>query len=166
MLLWIWKHDNSIPVKLLIDSGSSDALWLFEDRKENILLPSKYFDDFLGRGLSGSIYGRRSRVEKLQIGSFSLKNAKVAFPDSSSVKYIKNIKERNGSLGSEVLKRFNVIFDYKNRRLTLKKNRHFKAPFKYNMSGIELQHNGIRYVKELESNIQGLLRDDDNPHGG
>ena len=47
-----------------------------------------------------------------------LKQAKVAFPDSASVKYI-NLKDRNGSLGAEVLKRFNVVFDYKNRKMTL-----------------------------------------------
>ena len=160
------EDKDSIPVKLLIDSGSSDALWLFEDMKKDIMLPTEYFEDFLGRGLSGSIYGKRSRVAQLQIGSFILEGAKVAFPDSTSVKHIKSIKERNGSLGAEVLKRFNVLFDYGNRTITLKKNKNFRAPFKYNMSGIELQHNGIRFVKELESNIQGLVKDDEDPNGG
>lgn len=160
------EYSDNIPVKLLIDSGSSDALWLFTDPEKNIKLPSKYFEDFLGRGLSGSIYGERSRVERLHIGNFVLKQAKVAFPDSTSVKYIRNIKERNGSLGAEILKRFNVIIDYKNKKISLKKNRYFKEPFKYNMSGIELQHNGIRFVKELESNIHGLVKDDDDPYGG
>ncbi len=160
------EHSDNIPVKLLIDSGSSDALWLFPDPEKNIKLPSKYFEDFLGRGLSGSIYGERSRVERLHIGNFVLKQAKVAFPDSTSVKYIRHIKERNGSLGAEVLKRFNVIIDYRNKKISLKKNRYFKEPFKYNMSGIELQHNGIRFVKELESNIHGLVKDDNDPHGG
>lgn len=35
------------PVKLLIDTGSSDALWLFEDYEKQILPPDdKYFHDF------------------------------------------------------------------------------------------------------------------------
>lgn len=159
------ENQDNIPVKLLIDSGSSDAVWLFEDAEKNIAVPQKHFEDFLGRGLSGSIYGERSRVKNLHIGNFTLKDAKVAFPDSASVKYI-NIKQRNGSLGAEILKRFNVVFDYRNRKMTLKKNGKFKAPFKYNMSGIELQHNGIRLVKELESNIRGVVKNDDDVLGG
>ena len=35
-----------IPVKLLIDSGGSDALWLFENSHPDILPPKKYFNDF------------------------------------------------------------------------------------------------------------------------
>ena len=46
-----------MPVKLLIDSGGSDALWLFEDKERKIEpTENNYFEDFLGSGLSGSIY--------------------------------------------------------------------------------------------------------------
>ncbi|MBC9796090.1 retropepsin-like aspartic protease [Sinomicrobium weinanense] len=148
------NEQKDLEVKLLIDSGSSDALWLFRKEKENLVTPENHFEDFLGRGLSGSIYGDRARVEKLQIGQFELKEAKVAFPDSVSIQHLQNLNERDGSLGAEVLKRFNIVFDYGEGKLTLRRNRYFKQPFKYNMSGIELQHNGIRVVKELESGIR------------
>ncbi|NAS29614.1 PDZ domain-containing protein [Flavobacteriaceae bacterium R38] len=140
-------------VKLLIDSGSSDALWLFEDKAKKINVPKNNFKDFLGRGLSGSIYGERSRVNNFNLGTFQLEDAKVSFPDSVSIRYIKKENNRNGSLGAEILKRFHVILDYNSKKITLRKNANFKSPFKYNMSGIELQHNGIRFVKELESNL-------------
>jgi hypothetical protein len=54
------------PVKLLIDTGSSDALWLFEDKEGN-LEPKKdlFFIDYLGKGLSGSVYGKRSKLKGL-----------------------------------------------------------------------------------------------------
>ncbi|WP_160131155.1 aspartyl protease family protein [Kordia antarctica] len=138
----------NIPVKLLIDSGGSDALWLFKDTEKRINVPEKSFPDFLGRGLSGSIYGTRARVKNFSIGNFSFENAKVAFPDSTAITYVKNFKERNGSLGGEILKRFRVIFDYGNKRIRLKKSKYFSEPFRYNMSGIELQHNGMRVIKE------------------
>ncbi|MGS2761928.1 aspartyl protease family protein [Sinomicrobium sp. M5D2P9] len=145
---------DGLEVKLLIDSGSSDALWLFKKEEEGLVTPDNHFEDFLGRGLSGSIYGDRARVDKLQLGQFELKDAKVAFPDSISIQHLQNLNERDGSLGAEVLKRFNVTLDYEGRKITLRRNRYFKEPFKYNMSGIELQHNGIRVVKELESGIR------------
>ena len=58
-------------------------------------------------------------------------------------------KERNGSLAGEVLKRFNIIFNYPEKKITLKKNSYFKESFKYNKSGITLEHDGVRVVKEL-----------------
>lgn len=143
------ESGEEIPVKLLIDSGGSDALWLFEEKERNINVPEQYFEDFLGRGLSGSIYGKRSRVEKFSLGNFSFKKAKVAFPDSVAIAYVKNFKERNGSIGGEILKRFKVIMDYGNKRIRLRRSRFYSDPFRYNMSGIELQHNGMRLVSEV-----------------
>ncbi|OUR94389.1 signaling protein [Flavobacteriales bacterium 34_180_T64] len=140
-----------IPVKLLIDTGSSDGLWLFEDDSLGIQTSkNKYFDDFLGKGLSGSIYGKRTKVNSFSLKSFKLKDVNTAFPDSTSISFARKFKERNGSVSGEVLKRFNIIFDYRGSKLTLKKNGNFRAPFFYNKSGIVLEQNGIRVVKEKE----------------
>ena len=151
--------NDSIPVKLLIDTGSSDALWLFEN-KEIGLTPKKelFFVDYLGRGLSGSVYGKRSKVKEFSISDFSLKFANVAFPDSTSINIAKVYKERHGSLGGDILKRFNLFFDYTNKKLYLKKNNFFKERFTYNNSGIVLEHNGTRFVKE---DIR-ILKNDEN----
>ncbi len=149
--------DKQVPVKLLIDSGGSDALWLFESLEDGIVLDKKYFDDFLGHGLSGSVYGKRSKVDKVMINSFVLEDVNVAFPDSLSIVYAKKFEERNGSFSAGLLKRFNLIVDYTNSKITIKKNRYFNDPFNYNKSGIELEQSGIRVVKQKESrvNLQG-----------
>jgi len=143
---------ENLPVKLLIDTGSSDALWLFEEDSLGMKpLNNNYFDDFLGKGLSGSVYGKRSKVKMFGLKSFVLENVNVAFPDSTSISYARKHEERNGSIAGELLKRFNIIMDYKNARVTLKKNGKFKAPFHYNKSGIVLEQDGIRVVKEKET---------------
>lgn len=158
-------HDKKEEVELLIDSGSSDALWLFENTSDAIKVPPKYFEDFLGKGLSGSVYGKRGHAKMFIMADYTLEEAKVAFPDSLSLLHLTNLGERNGSIGGEILKRFNVIFDYKKKQISLKKNSYFKEPFKYNMSGIELQQNGLRFVKELESNFLGIARQDNSAQG-
>ena len=139
---------QDIPVKLLIDSGGSDALWLFEDDSLGIASKGKYFEDFLGHGLSGSVYGKRSKIKTFSLKSFVFKNSNVAFPDSSSIIFAKKIKGRNGTLAGNILKRFNIIVDYPNAIITLKKNAYFREKFNYNRAGIELAHNGVRLVKE------------------
>ena len=144
-------NKKEIPVNLLIDSGSSDALWLFRDESLGININSKNFDDFLGFGLSGSIHGKRSKIDEISLKSFHLKTPKVAFPDEEYLTLIRKIRGRNGSIGGEILKRFNIIYDYKKAKIVLKKNSLYREPFNYNKSGIELAHDGIRIITELDS---------------
>ena len=137
-------------VKLLVDSGGSDAMWLFENSHPNILPPKKYFIDYLGEGLSGVIYGKRSIIKGIVLGKLELKNPTVSYPDSSSISHARLFKERNGSLGGTILNRFIVTFNYPKASITLKKGGAFNEPFRYNMSGIELVHYGKVLVKERE----------------
>ena len=152
--------DNLVPVKLLIDSGGSDAMWLFENSKPEILPPTLFFNDFLGEGLSGAIHGKRSKIHSLVLGKFELLNPTVSYPDSLSVAEAMKFTKRNGSMGGTVLKRFIVVFDYRNSKITLRKGHFFKEPFRYNMSGIELVYNGKILVKELDKGAISYLGTD------
>jgi len=153
----ITVNEKEIPVTLLIDSGGSDALWLFDDAERGINIPEKNFEDFLGRGLSGSVYGKRAKVDMFSIGRFKLKRVNVAYPDSTSISFARKFKERSGTISGAVLKRFNIIFDYQNRKISLKRNRNFSDPFYYNKSGISLEHDGVRVVKSVDKD-RGVSR--------
>ena len=98
------------PVKLLIDSGGSDAMWLFKNSHPDIIEPKKFFRDYLGEGLSGVIYGERAFIDRLVLGKFELNKPTVSYPDSVSIAHALNFKGRNGSIGANILKRFVVIF--------------------------------------------------------
>lgn len=156
----LMRDTTNIPVKLLVDTGSSDALWLFHSPEKGLEIPEKNYEDHLGRGLSGDIFGKRSKVNGIRIGGFELKEAKVAFPYRESFQGMDRMGDRNGSVGGEVLKRFNMIFDYSRGLVTLKKNGNFKDPFQYNLAGIELQHNGLRYIAESIADANGIVSDD------
>lgn len=144
-------NNKTIPVKLLIDSGGSDALWLFENDSLDIKSSKNFFNDFLGHGLNGSVYGKRSRVQTLGLKTFVIKDANVAFPNKENIFFATQIKERNGSISGNILKRFNIIFDYQSATMILRRNRSFKEKFSYNKSGIELAHNGVRIVKQIKN---------------
>ncbi|MEL0652488.1 aspartyl protease family protein [Algibacter sp. TI.3.09] len=139
------KH---IPVKMLIDSGGSDALWLFENEAIGINSNAPFFQDFLGHGLSGSVYGKRSKIKAFHLNKFTIKNPNVAFPDTTSIGHALDHKERHGSVSGNILKRFNIVFNYRKGKVRLKKNRFFNQAFRYNKSGIELAHNGVRLVRD------------------
>lgn len=141
--------NNDVPVNLLIDTGNTDALWIFEDDRQGFVPPkTMYFEDFLGKGLSGNIYGKRTKIKKFKLKSFEFSDVNTAYPDSASISYARKNIDRNGSISGELLRRFNLILDYNNKKLTLKKNKNFKAPFSYNKSGIVIEQNGVILVKE------------------
>jgi len=152
-------ENNLIPAKLLIDSGNSDAIWLFQYLDKNIIIPKINFEDFLGTGFSGDVMGQRARIQNFKIGAFEFSNPIIAIPDSNSIKSVSMVKNRLGSLGGDVLKRFTVVFDYKNKQIFLKKNSFFNLPFLYNKSGIEIQNEGIQWVQET-FRVQTILKDD------
>lgn len=147
-------------VKLLIDTGNSDAVWLFNTAK--IAISSTNFKDYLGRGFSGDIYGKRARIDEFALADFNFKQPLVAFPDSLSTRNIKMVENRSGSLGGEILKRFRVIFDYAGNNLYLHKGNNFDSDFKYNMSGMEVHHNGVQWIKEtvpMKTKLNGVAYD-------
>ena len=131
-----------------MDIGNSDAVWLFQDRSEFIKVPIKNFDDFLGKGFSGDIEGKRGRIEKFQMANFEFTNLVAAFPDTISIRNVTMVPDRMGSIGGEIMKRFDFVFDYQNQQLHLKKNSSYSAPFNYNKSGVVIQHNGLQWVQE------------------
>ena len=144
---------EQIPIHLLLDSGSGDALWLFENEERGITVSGKYYDDYLGQGLSGSIFGKRSRIEKLRLGSFYFNQPTVSFPDAESIQKSMLVQGRNGSIGAEILRRMHVVFDYPHKRLILRKTKRINDPFLYNKSGIELIYAGKTLVTQEKNFI-------------
>lgn len=160
-------NDEEKDILLLIDTGSWESLWLFENPQQNIRVPEKHIEDYLGYGLNGEIHGKRSRLEKLKIGSSIIENPTTSFPDSSSVSFVSRL-ERNGTIGSEILQRFTTIYDVQNRKLFLRKNANFNKPYYYNLAGLELYqpypelpYLEVSYVRENSPAYNAGLRKGD-----
>ena len=89
-------------------------------QKKGLGIPEQNYQDFLGEGLNGSIFGKRTKVNAINIGDFALKEAKAAFPDMETFSTSVVPGNRNGSIGGAILKRFNIVFNYKRSyRITL-----------------------------------------------
>ena len=73
------------------------------------------------------------------IGDYTINKPIIAYPDSAGIAGMSNDKDRNGTLGNEILKRFHVYFDYEGERCFLRANKNLKEPFNYNRSGLEIE---------------------------
>ena len=156
-------NDTIFKAKCLIDSGNSDGLWLFESKSNLVVIPKRNFDDYLGWGFSGAILGKKAKVNTLSLQEFKFQNVISSFPDSVSLTNLKMVDNRIGSVGGEILRRFNVIFDYQNNKMYLKKNKYYKDKFKYNTTGITIHHTGMQWYKE-EISLQGIRVEKDNSY--
>ena len=133
------NDSTTVDVKLMIDTGASHSLMLNTASNDSISVPNPHLSGYLGRGLSGDIFGHMGRVSGLSIKEFTLDDVISSFPEEGDFLQAAHSRaEHNGNIGGSVLKRFRVIFDYANETMYLHKNRNYRKPFDYNMSGMEL----------------------------
>jgi hypothetical protein len=120
------KDEPPIALSMYIDYAAGDAVLILEKPNMKVSLPEETVDVHLGRGLSGDIYGKTGDISKLIIGPYALKNIKASFADARV-----RSKQDNADavLGIGSLRRFNLIFDYTNKKLYLKPNKHFNEPY-------------------------------------
>ncbi len=134
----VMEDMTEVPVKLLVDTGASDALWLSETSDERITIPKRHIDTFLGKGLSGDLFGAKGRIDGIWVGPLVLPRPIVSFPESGMIAQLISQNDRNGTLGAEILRRFIVTIDYRHARLTLTPTPLVRQDFNYNMSGMEI----------------------------
>ncbi|MEX0720446.1 MAG: PDZ domain-containing protein [Balneolaceae bacterium] len=154
------KIDSLRQVKLLIDSGASNAFSFYKSSDDSFKIPNSNIKSLIGIGLSGVVNGKIGRVHQVALGNFKFKEPIVAFPDSASVAKALQLSDRNGSVGGEILRRFKVIFHYKDGYLLVRRNSNFKKDFNYNMSGVEV----VTPLPNLPFYIVSKVRQDSPAH--
>ncbi len=127
-----------IPVKLLLDTGLSFGLWLIPGTAPGLVIPPGSVATYLGTGLNGRINGRLARIPEFILGPYTFRDPVVGFPDTLTFTPERTGDGRNGTLGSEILRRFNVTIDYYNKKLVLEPNKYFRSPFCVNNAGMEI----------------------------
>lgn len=133
-----FKEGAQLPVKLIIDLGAGYPLSIESGWNSNGTMPEKYIAAAnLGIGLSGPVNGYMGRVNQMEFGSYRFQQVITAFPDSCSALSKLQTVKRDGSIGIDLLKRFVVLFDYRQGYINLKPNYAFKQPFEHDMSGME-----------------------------
>lgn len=139
-------------IKMLIDTGAELTAWFETLTNKAVSIPEKSIRGRIGEGLSGEINGVFARVPQLCIADFCVKNPIVAFPDSSAIGQLGRSIDRDGTIGAQLLCRFNLIIDTQNRKFYFKPNSYFNNPFTYNIAGVEVElSNGIFPLIEVSA---------------
>jgi hypothetical protein len=135
----ITQEDSSkVEGRFLIDSGASFALWIDMYSNKQFILPRKTEKMYLGTSLGGAVYGRVGRIKEMGTGKATVQNVIASFSDTTVAPASQFTDNRNGTIGADILSRFNVIFDYRNGKITLHPNSKTKDAFQVNLSGMEI----------------------------
>lgn len=125
-------------VKMLIDTGAELNAWFQTFTYESVHLPKKWILGTIGEGLNGIITGKYGHIPEICFGEYCLKNPIVSFPDSAAITGIVSNSKRDGTVGSQILSRFNLFFDYNKKKFYFRPNSNFSNRYNYNISGIEI----------------------------
>jgi hypothetical protein len=157
------------PLKMIIDTGAGHPISLESENGNAFPLPDQFVIANLGVGLGGNIGGFVGRIANLKIGRFDIKNPISSFPYYDDVAAKVTTIKRDGSIGNQLLKRFEIIFDYERSCMYLKPNASFHETFEHDMSGIELYANGSDLKRFFINRVEpysaadefGLQKDDE-----
>ena len=142
----------TIPLDMVLDLGASHNLSLVLGSQEKIVLPANDIKVSTGRGINSEVFGYMGRIKNFKIGSYSFDNPLVSFNENKLMPF-----EKEGNLGSGILRRFNITFDYKNKRIFIRPNKSFNDPFEFNMAGIQYSksQDGIIKIDRVIPNSPG-----------
>lgn len=131
-------QENCPPVKgkVVLDTGSTMALVVMNGDLARETIENPMYAGIDGTGKGGCL----GRIQSIQIGKYLLRNPVAAFPtlgNSKSSGLGTAVKQSGlGLLGSEILSRFNLIFDYQKNILIAEPNTNFNRPHEWDMSGM------------------------------
>ena len=118
--------DRVIPVKLMVDTGSSRALSLLIGSKRRLNPPADTITSS-GIGVTGEVAVQIGRIERLEISTITLSQAETAWVEPYRISAARNIEDLNGILGNRFLSMFRVFFDYNKGQLILERPRPIRA---------------------------------------
>jgi hypothetical protein len=134
------RDEHTYNSRFLHDIGAGVCLMLTKDFAEDSAVISKkrrlYPKE--GEGIGGTILMNMTVVKELKIGPYRFRNVPTyIFDDQFNVTSYPYLA---GLIGNDILRRFNVIFNYEKRDIYLTPNTHYREPFDYAYSGIELYY--------------------------
>jgi hypothetical protein len=132
------KDGKTLTARFLHDIGAGVCLMLSKDFAEDssVLGKKRKLWAKEGEGVGGKIDMHLTVVKELKLGPYRFRNVPTYVFDD--VYNVTSYPYLGGLIGNDILRRFNTIINYEKRDIYLIPNSHYRDPFDYSYSGIEL----------------------------
>lgn len=124
---------------LLTDQFIKDSMFLKKGRKPVTIQV---------QGFGGKKQMELTVIDRLKLGRYTFKNVptNILKDDHNALSY----PMIGGLLGNDILRRFNVILNYQKREIAIKPNSHYKDPFDYSYTGMNMyMEDGVIVVDDI-----------------
>jgi predicted aspartyl protease len=133
---------EDVSANLMIDTGANSMVDLYPEFLVRSGLHKKHTTYRMPvYGLGGTVDSILMRIDALELGAFTFNSMRVyahAMGTFSSL--------IDGLIGTEIMRRFNVVFDYNHRIIYLTPNTHYADPWQEERAGLTALHLGDEYV--------------------
>ncbi|MBC7465776.1 MAG: aspartyl protease family protein [Bdellovibrio sp.] len=122
---------NGISGEIVIDTGDRSAFSIFQKFSLESKIEAKFVDKPLvitGVGLGGAIPAKMAVLDEIKLGNEVTLYRVLSRRPYTTGNYFAT-SAIAGTIGNEVLRRFNIILDYNRYEITLIKNNHFSEPY-------------------------------------
>lgn len=142
------KDNRKLYFDFFLDTGAGLSLLLSDQFAEDSAVLSSKRKIFItqAEGLGGKKQMRITVTKELKLGPYRFRQVPTyLFRDNYN---ITSYPYSGGLIGNEILRRFNVVFNYPQREIHLLPNSHFAEPFEYGYSGFSIYHIDGKIVVE------------------
>lgn len=132
------KDGTTRYARFLHDIGAGVCLMLSKEFTEDSVILSKKRKLWAkeGEGVGGKIDMHLTVVREFKLGPYRFRNVPTYIFDD--IYNVTSYPYLGGLIGNDILRRFNTILNYDKRDIYLVPNSHYREPFDYSYSGIEL----------------------------
>lgn len=138
---------DGVTGKFGIDTGARSSLLLFGPFTDENNLRTKYapaVEGITGWGIGGPVRSQVTRVKLLKLGGVEARNVVTRLPLQRGGDL--TTSKMAGLVGADVLKQFDLIFDYGRKRIIFEKNRNYGAPDTFDRAGMWLGLDGKSFA--------------------
>lgn len=143
--------EGSCESRFYFDSGAGLCLLMSEafEKDSSILVKGKKVLITQAEGIGGKTPMKLTTVKEIKISQYKFKKVPAhIFKDEYNVTSYPLL---GGLIGNDLLRRFNLIINYNEKEIHLLPNTHFKDPFDYSYTGIEI------YLEDGQVVIEDVL---------
>ena len=136
---WAGIQDvREVKARFFFDTGAGLCVLLNSDfiGDSSILSPEKKPFPIQAHGLGGKVIMHVTTIKEFKLGPYRFRNLPAHIFDD--VYNITSYPYIAGLIGNDVLRRFNIILNYDKRIFYLSPNSHFRDPFDYSYTGLDL----------------------------
>lgn len=159
------RDERTIHSRFLYDMGAGMNMILSTDfiKDSSFLSKKRKLYAKEAEGIGGKIDMFITVIKEVKLGPYRFRNVPIYVFDD--IYNVTSYPYLGGLLGNDLLRRFNVILNYDKRDVYLTPNSHFREPFDYAYSGIELYYINDKIIigdvaKGSPAEKAGLKEDD------